>query len=485
MKIPRSKRKICLLYLIIDVSFIFLCFWFSYLHGYFKGSFGEGFKYLLYLQFSSLPLFSRYFGLILFFCITTLFFLKNYELYGTKRGRPLTDEIICTFKGVSLSGLLSIAFVFATKSSVISRLVFFESVLLTALFLSAWRVCKRWYVQHLVASGYTNQNVLIIGAGRAGKLLAQELSRQRHLGLCVVGFLDDFKGVRKSISEGKVSGKLSELERIVHRNFIDQVFITVSSAGESVNKTISRAEKLGLAVKIVPEFFENAPANLGISYIGSLPILECYSNKVESELEWMVKRLIDIVFSFVGLAILSPFLMVIALLIKVDSPGPVFYVSPRIGRKGKIFKFYKFRSMHADAEEHLVELLNKDEKNGPIFKIKDDPRITRIGRFLRKYSIDELPQLWNVLKGDMSLVGPRPLPTSTGSLERYEKDEYLERVNVVPGMTSPYVVEGRSNLSFGEWVRSDINYIENWSLWLDIKILFQTIPAVLKGKGAY
>jgi len=482
MKIPKSKRKISLFYLGIDLFFISLCFWVSYLHRYFKGGFEEGFKYLLYLQFSSLPLFSQYFGLFFFFCIITFFSLKNYELYGTKRGRSLTDEIICTFKGISLSGLLSITFVFATKSYVISRLVFFESVLLTALSLSTWRVCKRWYAEHLVASGYNNQNTLIIGAGRMGKLLARELSKQLHLGLRVVGFLDDFKGIRKSMPEGKVLGKISELESIVHKNFIDQVFITVFSQGKSVNKMFSRAKKLGLGVKIVPEFFENASPNLGISYIGSLPILDYHCNGMESEVEWMVKRLMDIVFSFVGLVILSPFLMAIALLIKLDSPGPVFYVSPRIGRKGKTFKFYKFRSMHTDAEGHLFELLDKNEKDGPIFKMKEDPRLTRMGRFMRKYSVDELPQLWNVLKGNMSLVGPRPpIPSE---VSRY-KDWQLRRINVVPGMTSPYVVQGRSNLSFEEWVKSDLDYVENWSLWLDTKLLFQAIPAVLKGKGAY
>jgi len=482
MKILRSKRKISLLYLSIDLFFIFLCFWVSYLHRYFKGSFGEAFKYLLYLELSSLPLFSQYFGLFFFFCITTVFSLKNYELYGTKRGRPLTDEIICTFKGISLSALLNIAFVFATKSYVVSRLVFFESALLTALSLSIWRVCKRWYAEHLVASGYNNQNALIIGAGRVGKLLARELSRQRHLGLQVVGFLDDFEGIRKSTPEGRVLGKISELERIVHRNFIDQVFIAVSSQGESVNKAFSQAKKLGLGVKIVPEFFENASPSLGISYIGSLPILEYHYNGIESEMELMVKRLMDMVFSFVGLAVLSPFLMVIAFLIKLDSPGPVFYVSPRIGRKGKTFKFYKFRSMHTDAEGHLFELLDKNEKDGPIFKMKEDPRLTRMGRFMRKYSVDELPQLWNVLKGNMSLVGPRPpIPSE---VSRY-KDWQLRRINVVPGMTSPYVVQGRSNLSFEEWVKSDLDYVENWSLWLDTKLLFQAIPAVLKGKGAY
>jgi len=172
----------------------------------------------------------------------------------------------------------------------------------------------------------------------------------------------------------------------------------------------------------------------------------------------------------------------LAILIKLDSKGSVFYVSKRIGKKGKPFDFYKFRTMVVDAEKMLAQLRDKNETDGPIFKMKNDPRITRIGRFLRRYSLDELPQLWNVLKGNMSIVGPRPpIPQE---VKNY-KEGQLKRLEIKPGITGLWQIRGRSDASFHRLIRWDIWYIRNWSLWLDLKIILKTIPAVLKGKGAY
>ena len=183
-----------------------------------------------------------------------------------------------------------------------------------------------------------------------------------------------------------------------------------------------------------------------------------------------------------ALVLFSPFFAIIAILIKLDSQGPVFYVSKRCGEKGRIFNFYKFRSMVKRAETYKDALRYKSEVEGPIFKIKKDPRITRVGRYLRKYSLDELPQLINVIKGDMSLVGPRPFPVEES--ERIE-NKYISRLNIKPGITGLAQINGRSNLSFRHWARWDIWYINNWSLGLDLKILWLTMPAVLKTKGAY
>jgi len=479
-----SKRRVSYTYLLIDLLFITFSFWISYVSRWFRGNIGEGLRYLVFFRWGLLPAFDQYVSLFFFFCIATLFFLSNYGLYGTRHGQSWADETISVFKAIALSTLLTVAFIFSTKLYAISRLVLFESTLLVVFFLSVWRALRRRYVEDLVAAGNNRQNALIIGAGRIGKLLSEELSKRGYLGLKIIGYLDDFKQTGDSIDGKKVLGKINDLERMVRQKFIDQIFVTLCSERKLVSKTLMQARRLGVGVKMVPEFFENMPGNLKIDYIGMIPILEYESEEIPKR-GYMLKRLIDIVFSLLGLLILSPLFMIVALLIKLDSRGPVFYISPRIGRKGKIFDFYKFRSMQANADKRLIEVLDENEKDGPIFKIKDDLRITRIGRFLRKYSLDELPQLWNVLKGDMSLVGPRPLPTSTGSLDRYEKDEYLQKINVVPGMTSAYVIEGRSGLSFGEWVGLDLDYVEHWSLGLDLKILVKTLPAVLSRKGAY
>jgi exopolysaccharide biosynthesis polyprenyl glycosylphosphotransferase len=196
----------------------------------------------------------------------------------------------------------------------------------------------------------------------------------------------------------------------------------------------------------------------------------------------IMKRIVDIALSLIGLVAVLPVFLIVALAIKIDSRGPVFFKQLRVGKNGSFFYMYKFRSMVANAEELKEKLFSINEATGPVFKIKKDPRVTRVGAFIRKYSIDELPQLINVLRGDMSLIGPRPpLPNE---VEQYS-DYHWRRLDVKPGITGLWQVSGRSNLSFDEWVNLDIYYIENWSISLDIKILLNTIPAVLKGQGAY
>jgi exopolysaccharide biosynthesis polyprenyl glycosylphosphotransferase len=196
----------------------------------------------------------------------------------------------------------------------------------------------------------------------------------------------------------------------------------------------------------------------------------------------LLKRLFDVVVSLSGLLFISPVLLATTAAIKLDSPGPVIFKQKRVGKNGNLFDFYKFRSMVVNAEELRAELAAANEADGPVFKIREDPRMTRVGRFIRKYSIDELPQLLNVIKGDMSLVGPRPpLPNE---VEEYGNIEW-RRLEVVPGITGLWQVSGRSEISFKKWMELDVYYIEHWSFWLDLKILLQTIPVVLLGKGAY
>ncbi|MDI6827503.1 MAG: sugar transferase [Armatimonadota bacterium] len=201
-----------------------------------------------------------------------------------------------------------------------------------------------------------------------------------------------------------------------------------------------------------------------------------------SPLEQKIKRLIDILVSSIMLVILSPLMLLVAIAIKLESEGPVIYKQTRVGKNGREFTFYKFRSMFRDADKRLAELMHLNEADGPIFKIKNDPRITKIGRIIRKTSIDELPQLVNVLKGDMSLVGPRPpLPNEVEQYSAHDR----QRLNVTPGITCLWQVSGRSNIGFEQWVELDLEYIRNQSLWLDLKILLKTIPAVIKGTGAH
>lgn len=224
-----------------------------------------------------------------------------------------------------------------------------------------------------------------------------------------------------------------------------------------------------------------ASNQIGTEHIGFHTFLR-YTDTLPHKTDLLVKRLMDIVMSIAGLAVLSPLFFVIAIVIKLEGSGPVFYSSPRCGRKGRIFSFYKFRSMVCDADKQKEHLGHKSEVQGPVFKIKDDPRVTSFGKFIRRYSLDELPQLFNVLKGDMSIVGPRPpIPEEVAKYDIWQ----MRRLDIRPGITCLWQVRGRSDLSFYKWVKWDLWYIDNWSLGLDIRILLWTIPAVLKGRGAY
>ena len=240
------------------------------------------------------------------------------------------------------------------------------------------------------------------------------------------------------------------------------------------------AKESSVAVRAVPQGFEFMAQDCARYNIGIIPILE-YSDIHVSKRQ-KVKRVFDFILSLGLLLCLSPVFIAIIILIKRDSPGPVFYYSKRYGRHGQMFNMYKFRSMVANADDLLAKLKDKNEVDGPIFKIKKDPRVTKVGAFLRKYSLDELPQIINVIKGDMSLVGPRPFP-----IEQVEQEDYrqLKRLNIRPGITGLWQIRGRSDISFDKLLRWDIWYINNWSFSLDLYILVQTIPVVLKGKGAY
>ena len=231
---------------------------------------------------------------------------------------------------------------------------------------------------------------------------------------------------------------------------------------------------------MIPQGFEFTTGEFLKYNIGFIPVLE-YCDE-EHLIKQAGKRLFDFISAGIAMVLLSPVFIVLGVMIKLDSPGSVFYLSRRYGRRGRKFHMYKFRSMAKNADKSLKEMRHKNEVDGPIFKMKNDPRVTRLGRMLRRYSLDELPQLINVLKGDMSLVGPRPFP-----VEESQKFEYnhMERLAVKPGITGLAQIRGRSDLSFYRWVKWDLWYVNHWSFGLDLKILWWTIPAVFKGKGAY
>ncbi len=343
-----------------------------------------------------------------------------------------------------------------------------------------WRILKRICVRKLIRSGFSNFNVLIIGACKETELILQEIKDSPYLGLRVKGIMDDKQS--GSFCGIKILGKIEDIEHITKKYFIDEIYIIEQHLGKlAINDLLVKCGKTGRTVRVLINDFGSSFQKLSLTYLGSIPLITCFqAGRIKANS--VIKRIFDIFVSGIMLCLLLPVFIVIGLLIKIESRGPVFYVSKRSGRRGVIFKFYKFRSMIYNADSLKEQIRHKSEVDGPIFKIKNDPRRTKIGAFLRKYSLDELPQLINVFKGDMSLVGPRPFP-----VEESEKIEYrhIPRLNIRPGITGLAQIKGRSNLKFSQWMKWDNWYVNNWSLVLDIKILWLTIPAVFKCRGAY
>lgn len=277
---------------------------------------------------------------------------------------------------------------------------------------------------------------------------------------------------------------IAELESVIGQEPVDEVFITLPSDkyGPIVEAIVRLCEEQGIIVRVQTEFFKLRIARWQVDELDGIPIVTIRSGPPDGW-QLVAKRLIDLCGSAVLFLATAPIFAIVAMLIKLDSPGPIFFRQERVGLNKRRFRLFKFRTMidGADKQQQMLERLN--EVDGPVFKIKDDPRTTRIGKFLRRFSIDELPQLINVFQGEMSLVGPRPLPVR--DIERIDIQWHKRRLSMKPGVTCLWQVNGRSDVSFDYWVQMDLEYIDKWSLGLDLKILAKTIPAVLKGSGAY
>jgi exopolysaccharide biosynthesis polyprenyl glycosylphosphotransferase len=317
------------------------------------------------------------------------------------------------------------------------------------------------------------RHVLIVGAGDVGRRVASYME-ENPAGRSVCGFLDD----DRPGGEG-VLGGVRDLARIAREKFIDEVILAGPRSSELTRQVLEEARELKLDVEIVPDLFGCKPAGHEMERVGGLPVICVHAERLPAA-GLVLKRVVDVLGAGLSLVVLSPVLLVLAILIKIDSPGPILYCAERAGRKGRLFRCYKFRTMVRNAGDLKEQLRRNNERSGPIFKIADDPRITRLGRYLRRYSLDELPQLWNVVTGDMSLVGPRPHPLD--DVAEYEI-EHLARLDVTPGITGLWQVTARRDPSFVRGMELDREYIRTWSLGLDFRILFRTVLAVVGGSG--
>jgi len=420
------------------------------------------------------PAFRPYGALLLIYVALIVLFCQNQHLYRTLRERTAVGESLAVAWAVTGATLVLTAFIFVSGARIFSRFVVFFSGLLNLVTLASWRLARRRFVIRRVQEGVGARNALIVGCGRIGQALASHLDANLMLGYKVKGFVDS-----NHVSDPRVLGRIDDLDRVIRSEFIDDVFITIPSERELVKRIAEQARRRGLDVKVIPELYDGIGWKAPIHYCGSFPVMDLHRS-VTPVFGLLVKRALDVTIATLALAFLSPLLIVVAVIIKRDSPGPVLYRSQRVGKKGRKFVCHKFRTMVGNADALKEELRNRNERNGPFFKIADDPRITRVGRFLRKYSLDELPQLWNVIRGDMSLVGPRPHPVD--DYERYDID-HRRRLDMKPGMTGLWQVTARQNPSFETNMSLDITYIESWNLWLDGKILLKTFPAAFNGSG--
>jgi len=421
------------------------------------------------------PPIARYASFLLLYAVVLLLFCQSQDLYRTVRTRTAVEESLAVFKAVLFATLLLSAFVYLSGVKIVSRLVVAYAGALNLLTFIAWRLWKRRIIVGRASKGIGTRNVLIVGAGRIGQALAAHIKENKFLGYSFKGFLD-----ANHNTDPQLLGKIEDLSRIAKAQFADEVFISIPSERELVKTVAAEARRHRLAVKVIPDLYDGFGWDAPISHIGHFPVMELHREPIAS-LGLFLKRVIDLVGSGVGLVALSPALAVISMGIRLDSAGPVIYSSLRVGKKGRKFTCYKFRTMVVNADAVKHELRHLNERKGPTFKITNDPRITRLGKFLRKYSLDELPQLWNVLRGEMSLVGPRPHPLD--DYEQYQLD-HLRRLDVKPGVTGLWQVTARRHPSFDANMRLDLDYIEHWNLWLDLKILAATFSAVFSGSGS-
>ena len=462
----RNRNRVHLIYFLVDIFFISLSFYCSY-----------SLNYKLIPQ--DIRAIRAYIPTFIFWSMALVILLKNSHLHQTDRYISISTEWVMVLRCVLLSAILVALFLFVAKVDIFSRKVFLEIAFFLLLSLSLWRTFKRIYIRDLIKRGQSNINVLIVGAGRSGLALCEEIKSNPYLGVKVVGFLDD-RGINE-VNGYRIIGKINDLEKVVKKYFIDEIHITIPSERRVVSEIINMGIKLGKTVRVVAEKFDLPFMQVDLNHIGPVALLTYFERKTHGT-DSVVKRFLDMVIASLALILLFPLFSIISFLIKLENHGSVFYVSQRCGRKGKFFNFYKFRSMINNADNYKDALRHKSEVKGPIFKIRKDPRITRIGKFLRKYSLDEIPQLINVLKGDMSLVGPRPFPVEESQNLEYK---HMPRLNIKPGITGLAQIKGRSDLSFHQWAKWDLWYYNHWSLGLDLKIIWWTIPAIFKGKGAY
>jgi exopolysaccharide biosynthesis polyprenyl glycosylphosphotransferase len=441
------------------------------------------FKILLFITPESLPVFEHYLKVLVFVTVLWLAIFKLIGLYEGKKYSNLIDELAAMFLAITTATLALLGLLFLYREFWFSRLVIVNAWWIAFCLLGFSRAALFELRRLARRRGWGVKSTLILGAGEMGQMLAFKIVNDPTLGYRAVGFLDDDPAkAGKSFHGVSMLGDTTRIKDFVFRHKIEKVIIASTHFNaEKILDIITECERYGVEFKLVPGILELIASRVDADELGGIPLLTVSEIKLQG-FNAVLKRGTDILLSATGILLLSPVLAVFALLVKLTSQGPILFKQKRVGIDAREFQMFKFRSMVQEAESLFPQLAPLSEVDGLLFKMKDDPRMTPLGKFMRRFSIDELPQLFNVLFGHMSLVGPRPpLPRE---VEKYSA-WHMKRLRVRPGITGMWQVSGRSLLPFEEMVRLDIYYIENWSLWLDLKLLIMTVPVVCMGSGAY
>ncbi|MFC1704264.1 sugar transferase [Candidatus Omnitrophota bacterium] len=412
-----------------------------------------------------------------------IFMLSLNGVYRSLRAHAFFEVIWIIIKSGLFSTLAFTSVAFLLKIEFISRIfILIFTFASFALLILEKRIVVS-VIHNLLLKGYNLRNILVVGTGPRAERFVDMINAHPEWGFSIIGLIDDDTSrVGKKILGAKVMGTLKDIPQILRKKIVDEVVFVVPRMWlQRIQHSVAACETQGIKAHVAADLFDLNIAKARQTDLEGFPLLT-FETTFAMEWQLFIKRSIDLVASGLGIVFLSPLFLLVSIIIKTTSPGPVFFKQRRVGLNGRIFTLFKFRSMYKNAQEKLKELEHLNEASGPVFKIKDDPRITPIGRFMRKTSIDELPQLFNVFMAQMSLVGPRPpIPSEVRKYRLWQR----RRLSMRPGITCLWQVSGRSKISFERWMELDLEYIDHWCLRLDFNILMKTIPAVTAGVGAH
>ena len=437
--------------------------------------------YMVDSQASFIELFNKQYALVA--CVYAVCIGVAYvacRLYGSFRFQNFIHEArtIAAINGVGILGVGAVLYI--ARLTEFSRLVLGFFYVFSVSFVLAKRVVLRGLFRRSRSLGYTQRDLIVVGEGDLAARYVQFIQTNARYGYRLAGYVA--KELHPEYNGPRLCG-YEDFSVMLNSRRVDQVVFALAGADlEYLGAMIAACGRYGAKASVIPQYNDFIPATPTVEAAGNLKLINVRSTPDKGPVWAFVKRTMDIVGAGLGLILASPIMLVTAIAVKRCDGGPAIFAQERMGKNGARFKMYKFRSMYMDAEERLAELQKFNEVDGPAFKMENDPRITPVGRFIRKTSIDELPQLVNILKGDMSIVGPRPpIPREVAQYTDWD----WGRLAVKPGLTCYWQVSGRSNLSFDEWMKLDLKYVEEQGFLTDMKILFKTVGVVLRGDGAY